>query len=318
MLLGLRPRRATCRGFSLIELITSCAILMVIVGGILSVVSSNELITARTEQQSDMYENVRGAAELMEQEIGQAGLASLPSTTLSAAVTFSATAQSVNVSSTTSMFVGENVIVDAGTKEELVALTAVTSTAMSGIFSNSHASGASVTALGVFPNGVVVPGSTDGSTSVAGAGTSVLNIFGDVNSDGSLVYVRYTCNTSTTPGTLTRSVTTITPGVNTIGTAQTLLSTLVPNPSSTAYPTGVPCFQYTTFTNATSGKSYVTNVSVTLSARTLNPDPQTNQYLTMTKSFLDMSPRNILAGFELDNASVTNRLQATPPNVLLY
>ena len=131
MLLGLRPCRATCRGFSLVELLTSCAILMVIVGGIISVVSSNELISARTEQQSDMYENVRGAAELMEQEIGQAGLVSLPSSTLSAAVTSSGTAQSASVSSTTSMFVGEKVLVDAGTKEELVALTAVTSTSIS-------------------------------------------------------------------------------------------------------------------------------------------------------------------------------------------
>jgi Tfp pilus assembly protein PilW len=310
MLLGLRPCRATCRGFSLVELLTSCAILMVIVGGIISVVSSNELISARTEQQSDMYENVRGAAELMEQEIGQAGLVSLPSSTLSAAVTSSGTAQSASVSSTTSMFVGEKVLVDAGTKEELVALTAVTSTSISGIFTISHASGASIAALGVYPNGVVVPGTTDGSTSVAEPGSSVLNMFGDINSDGSLVYIRYTCNTSTTPGTLTRSVTTITPGVNTIGTAQTLLSTLVPNPS------GAACFQYTTTT--VSGQSFVTNVAVTLSARTLNLDPQTNQYLTMTKSFLDMSPRNINAAFELANASISNRLQATPPNVLLY
>jgi hypothetical protein len=31
-----------------------------------------------------------------------------------------------------------------------------------------------------------------------------------------------------------------------------------------------------------------------------------------------LSPRNVLAGFELGNAGLTTRLQAQPPNVSLY
>jgi len=310
---GLRPFASKCAGFTLLEMMVSMVILSLIVGGLISALSSSEQSYARTELGSDMYENVRSVAELMAQEIGQAGLVSLPTTTLSSAVAANAAAQAVNVSQTASMYVGEQLLVDAGSaNEELVTLTAVASTTMSGIFKNAHASGASVTVLGAFPSGIVPVGATDGSTSVAEPGKSVLNIYGDINSDGSLVYIRYTCDTSATPGTLTRSVTTITPGVNTIAAAQTLLSTLIPNPG------GTPCFQYTSYPVGTPSNTYVTNVGLTISVQSLARDPQTQAYLTMTKSFLDLSPRNVLAGFELGNAGLTTRLQAQPPNVSAY
>ena len=253
-----------------------------------------------------MYENVRGVAELMAQEIGQAGLVNLPATTLSAAVSVNALAQAVNISSTNSMFVGEQVLVDAGTNnEELVTLTAVTAATMTGIFGKPHAAGVPINVLGVFPNGVVPPGMTDGSTA------NVLNIFGDINSDSTLTYVRYTCAPGTTnaPGTLTRSVTTIAPNVDTISVSQTLLSTVVGG-------AGAVCFQYTT--TAAAGFTFVTNVGFTLSVQATRPDPQTGVYPQMTESFFNLTPRNILAGLELANAGITNRLQATPANVLVY
>jgi Tfp pilus assembly protein PilW len=313
------PRRSGARdsGLSLLELMASIAVLLVIMGGLVTVIDSSQRSYLRTELKSDMYENVRGVAELMEQEIGQAGLASLPSPgpTLTAAVVALAQAQTVNVSSTTSMFGGEQLLVDAGaTNEELVTLSAtgVTATTVTAIFSKTHAAGTPISVLGVFPNGIVAPGTTDGSTSVAEPGVSVLNLFGDINGDGSLVYVRYTCDTSKTPGTLTRSVTTITPGVNTIGPSQVLLSTLIPNPSGTA------CLQYTT--NTVGAYTFVTNVGITLSVQATKPDRQTGQYPTMTKSFLNLSPRNISAGYEWASAypSNTTRLQATPANVVAY
>jgi prepilin-type N-terminal cleavage/methylation domain-containing protein len=310
--LGFRTSRAKCGGFSLVELMVSMLVLGVIMGAVVSALSTSEEVYSTTELQSDMYENVRGAAELMEQEVGQAGLLTLPPSTLTTAAAIGT--NSPTVSSTASMFVGEQVLVDAGSgKEELVSLAApLTSTAITATFTIAHASGAPITVLGSFPNGVVVPGTTDGSTLANEPGVSVLNLFGDINSDGTLVYVRYTCDTSVTPGTLTRSVTTITPGNNTINAAQTLLSTLIPNPNNT------PCFQYTQYTAGAAGTPVVTNVGLTISVQSLKPDPHTGQYLKMTKSFLDLSPRNVLAAFELANAALTTRLQPTPPNVLLY
>jgi hypothetical protein len=285
-----------------------------------------------------MYENVRAVAELMAQEIGQAGLVDLPSgATLSGAVTNSATAQTVAVSSTTSMYAGEILLVDTATNEEPVTIVSLTSTSINGIFASNHASGAVIHAIGVAPNGIVSPSSsatTPGGvscvtiptgvtyTATDGSTCNVLNIWGDLNSDGTLVYVRYTCNTTTTPGTLTRSVTTITPGVNTTSTAQTLLSTVIPNPPSSA-PT--PCFQFDLSTQQVTVNGVVTNtyymianIGLTISVRTLKPDPITGQYLTMTKSFLDLSPRNILAGYEQANWGDSSRLQNQPPNVSLY
>jgi prepilin-type N-terminal cleavage/methylation domain-containing protein len=303
--LGLRLSPATCGGFSLLELMVSMAVLSVIAGGIVSAVSSSTQTYKRTELKSDMYENVRGVAELMAQEIGQAGLVSLPASTLGTAVTASATAQTVTVSSTTSMFVNEQVLVDAGTNEELVTLSNVTATTITTIFGKPHAAAAPINALGAFPAGIVPPGTTDGSTA------NVLNLFGDINADGSLVYVRYTCTpgTTTAPGTLTRSVTTITPGVDTSSASQSLLSTVVGG-------TGAVCFQYTTA--SASGFTFVTNVGFTLSVQATRPDPQNGVYPQMTKSFLNLAPRNVLAGLELANAGITNRLQATPANVLAY
>jgi prepilin-type N-terminal cleavage/methylation domain-containing protein len=305
---GRRPS-SICGGFSLIELIVSTAILLIISGGIVTAISTSQQTYSRTEVKSAMYENVRGVAELMAQEIGQAGLVSLPATTISAAVTSSAVAQNVTVSSTTSMYLGEALLVDAGASEELVTLTNLTSTTITAICSKSHAVGAPITALGAFPYGIVTPGTTDGSTG------TVLNLLGDINGDGTLVYVRYTCTTGTTaaPGTLTRSVTTITPGVNTLSASQNLLTTLVANPA----PLGTTCFQYTT-QPAVAGYTFTTGVGITLSVQTTSPDPQTNQYLTMTKSFLNLSPRNVLTAYELAGAGITSRLQATPANVTVY
>ena len=370
-------------GFSLLELMASVAILMVIMAAIFSVISYYQKTYGTTALKADMYENVRGVIELMAQEIGQAGLVNLPpppsSPTLSAAVIASGTAQAVNVSSTTSMFVGEKLLVGTGASEELVSVTALNTAAnqMTGVFTKAHASGAPINVLGVFHNGVMA----------SSTGTQ-LRLFGDINADGSLLYVHYDCDNSTTPGTLTRSVTTVTPSVSSSSAGQTLLSTLIANPG------GTPCFQYTaqlptsaqtlgtgngaltTFSgtvtpapfssgslavvagsvfgldngsgsivgtgvlsgtvnyttgavsvtfgaapaNGTAvqvGQSYITNVAVTLSVRTTQVDPQTKAYLTMTKSFLNLTPRNILAGLELANVPFTDRLQPRPPNLPL-
>jgi type II secretory pathway pseudopilin PulG len=310
--LGLRSRRTSGAGFSLLELLVSITVLVVISGGVLSVIGFYQKSFGRTEARSDMDENVRGVAELMTQEIGQAGLVSLPASTLSSAVVPTTLAQTVNVSSTTSMFVDEQLLVDAGNSEELVTVLNVTATTIKAIFANAHAIGAPINALGVFPSGIVPPGTVDGSTA------NVLNIFGDINADGSLVYVRYTCTpgTSAAPGTLTRSVTTIVPGVNTIGASQTLLSTVIGG-------AGLACFQYTT--QGAAGYTFVTNVGFTLSVQATRPDPLTLQYSQMTKSFLNLAPRNVMAGLEGATASppATNRLQpalpaTAPANVLVY
>jgi prepilin-type N-terminal cleavage/methylation domain-containing protein len=302
------PCRAVVSGFTLLEMLVSLAVLSVIMGGVVTAISTAEQTYARTGTKTDMYENVRGVAELMAQEIGQAGLVNLPPTTINAATIVGAT--TATLSATTSLYVGERIQIDGGPEEETVVISAITSPSItfSPALAQIHSVGDPIAAIGSFPSGIVSTTATDPSSA------TTLNLFGDINGDGTLVYVRYVCTVGTTaaPGTLTRSVTTITPGVNTIAASQTLLNTVIG-------PAG-GCFQYVQQPESSTGTAYtfVTSVGFTVSVQATVPDPQTGQYATMTKSFLNLSPRNVAAGYEQSAAKVALRLQAAPPNVSLY
>jgi prepilin-type N-terminal cleavage/methylation domain-containing protein len=295
------------RAFTLIEFMVSVAILAVITGAVFALIANQGQVFGTTQLKGDMYNGIRGAAELMAQEIGQAGLVGLPSPSPTLACTSgtncpvgNGTSQTVPVSSVTSMFVGEMLLIDAGAAQEQVTITALNTTAntLTAVFNNTHSTGIPINVLGVFSQGVM-------TSSTA----TQLRLFGNVNADGSLVYIHYDCNLTTTPGTLTRSITTVTPSVTQSNASQTVLNNLISNPNST------PCFQYITTTAG--GLTFVTNVAVTLSVQTAAPDPVTHAYLTMTKSYLDLTPRNVLVGVELAGAGITNRLQPTPSNLPL-
>src|SRR5262245_49463134 len=121
---SLRARIGSQNGFSLPELAVATAILLTISSmvttALLQMTNQQKTIWNRTE----MHSGVRSATELLQQEVGQAGRVSLP-----AAVTLTnpvATgAQTVTVSSTSNMFVGEQLTIDAGSNEETVAVTAI-------------------------------------------------------------------------------------------------------------------------------------------------------------------------------------------------
>lgn len=290
-----------CRGFSLLEVMASLGILSLITGAVFSLMAGHQKVAHTEHLKDDMYQSLRGVAELMTQEVGQAGLVSLPSNpqpTLAAAVAPGPMEQTVPVSSLASMFVGQKLLIDSGPSEELVTLTAVSASPaqITGVFGKIHASGAGIKVLGVFPAGVM-PSST----------ATQLRIFGDILADGSLVYVRYDCDPVV--GTLTRSITTIDPWTTLANDADVLLTNLIPNPGGTA------CFEITTASVGTD--TFVTNVAITLSVRTSVPDPQTGTNLTFTKSLRNLAPRNLLIGLELANVPQTTRLQPTPPNLPL-
>ena len=286
-------------GFSMLELLVSLTVLLIVAAITLAALNSTQRLYTSQQTQSDMHAGLRGAFELMTQEIGQAGALTSDVKTLTPTIHSGASAQNVAISSTTSIFIGEKLTVDTGGSQEIVAVTDIGSNQISAIFTKDHSGGALVVARGVFPQGVL---SSSTSTS--------LKLFGDINADGSLVYVQYDCDT--TGGTLTRSITTIAPGVTTRNASQTLLTNLIANPS------GTPCFQYASAVNA-SGYTFIPSVGISLTVQTSQRDPQTGAFVTMTKSFSNLSSRNILAGLTLAQATpaVTNRLQATPPGLPL-
>lgn len=296
----LRRLRRMQSGVSLLELIGSMAIMLIISGGVFSALSFYQKNYQRAQLTVDMHDTLRGAVGLMAQEIGQAGLLSSTSTqvtTLGAAASGSATAQSVAFNSASNIFVGEKLLVDTASNQELVSVTAVSSNNVTAIFQRNHNAGAAVNALGLFPQGIL-------STSTA----NQLQLVGDINGDGTLVYVEYNCNNQAPgPGTLTRSITPINAASK--NPSSILLDAIMPNPG------GTPCFQYPSPLPTAAGFTFVPQVAVTLTAQSSSLDPVTGTYLTITKQALNLVPRNVQMGLTMANGGVTTTLQPAPPSV---
>jgi hypothetical protein len=291
------------------EMLVSISILIVISGIVMTAMSQMLKNQGTVMNRSETHANVRAATEFLQQEIGQAGRVALPgAVTLTAAV--SAGSNSVAVTSVNSMFVGEQLLIDGGGSQETVTVTAINvgSSTITAAFSNAHASGAIVQAHGAFASGIV-PTTTNGSTA------SVLKLYGDINDDGNLYYVEYTCDT--TNGFLYRNAINMTtnlpagtsPAKPSNGAGNVLLNNVQPNPASAA------CFVY--LQQMVGGNTYVTNVAITLTVQTQLKDPTTNQYQLETKALLNVSPRNIFDVWELASAGAgtSPRIQPMPVTV---
>jgi len=291
-------RLSQSKGFSLIEMLVSLAVMLIVSGAAFYAMNFAQKQYGSQQLQADMHAGLRGAFEVMTQEIGQAGSLNLTPTTITpSAVTLgSSTAQTVGIGSAANVFVGEVLTVDAGSNQELVTVQGVSQSAnqITGVFGKPHIVGAPVVALGSFPGGIL-------NTSTA----TSLQLFGDLNADGTLVFVQYDCNTAT--NTLTRSSTVLASGVTAKNTPQILLSDLVANPGGTACFVPGAASTAAGFTN-----SFITNVTITLTVRTNRIDPTTGQYITMTKSLFNLAPRNIVAALNLAQSGNTGLLQPNP------
>jgi type II secretory pathway pseudopilin PulG len=286
-------------GYSMIELLVSLAVLMIISGtvmdGVLRLTRTNQTVANRSE----MHAGVRNVTALLQQEVGQAGRVTLP-----AGLTIAGTIDSSNytASSTVGMYIGEQLVIDTGDKEETVEITAIDTNAktITGSFFNPHNVGAPISVLGGFAQGVVPPSATDGST------PSILKIFGDINGTGSMVYIQYECDINA--GRLYRRSMAFDAGAKPAVTPdQTLLNNLVSNPDNT------DCFTYQEA--VANGQNYVVDVAITLTVQTPARDPVTGLYQKETKALLNVSPRNVFNVWQLAGLGITNRVQPTPPSV---
>ena len=297
-------------GFSLPELLLATALTLLVSGtvtqGLMQMTKAQKTIWNRAE----MHSGVRSATELLQQEVGQAGRVSLPAA-ISTTSAIAAGGRTVTVGSVTGLFAGEILVVGAGAASESVSLAAIDASTKTLTIDNTgtgsgtgaylvHASGTPISVYGGFAAGIVPTTTTNGST------TSKLKLFGDVNSDGNMVYIEYTCDTAN--GKLLRNTMAWNAGTKTAATdAQILLSNIVANPA------GTPCFTYQQQVVGTN--TYVTDVAITLTVQTQQKDPITQAYQYETKALLNVSPRNVFEVWELASQGASDRVQPTPASI---
>jgi prepilin-type N-terminal cleavage/methylation domain-containing protein len=320
-------------GFNLAELLIAMAVMLLISGAATTALLKMGSTQATIWNRTQMHSGIRGATEVLQQEVGQAGRIALPaSVTLTAPVTAAASVSSPTVSSASGIFVGEKLTIDAGcydtsvtpciSRQEVVTVMACTSStnsactnsgteSITATFANLHASGVNVHALGGFHAGIVPESTPNGSTE------SVLKLFGDINGDGTMMYVEYSitpaCLCSTTPcsgtGNLYRNSMAWNTGTKLAASAsQILLSNITANPNSTK------CFTYQP-TTAVNTRIYVTDVAITLTVQTQVIDPITKAYQKETKALLNVTPRNVYNTWQLASLGYIDRVQETPPTI---
>jgi prepilin-type N-terminal cleavage/methylation domain-containing protein len=311
-------------GFSLVEMMIATGLLLVIssivTSALLQMTNHQQTIWNRTE----MHSGVRGATELLQQEVGQAGRVTLPGATgavtltlpiVTAAGTVCAPGVPVTatVSSTLGMFVGEWLTTLDGDAAETVAITSIPSaTTITACFTQSHlAATTTLRALGGFSSGIVAPSVANGST------TNKLKLYGDINGDGTMVYIEYYCDNGDpgTAGTFNLYRNVVQPFVP-FGTAaavkppfdnsMVLLSNIHPNPPD-AGGVARACFIYQEPT-----PGMVLDVAVTLTVWSQSRDPITKQFQTETKALLNVSPRNVFFTWEFAGLNYMNRIQPMP------
>jgi hypothetical protein len=290
------------RGSSLAELVISAGVTSVVsgvmVGGMMNLSTTHSAIANRTE----LHAGVRGAIELLQHEVSQAGRIQLPAPVTLASAVATTGPQTVNVTSAADLFPGELLDIDAGPNQETVALTNVdpVNNQITANFIAVHALNAPVMVQGGFASGIVPTTYQNGSTG------TVLKIFGDIDGDGHLKYIEYTCNTQT--GYLYRNAMSFSAATKTVvASGHVLLNNIRPNPGNTA------CFVYQQ--KNVGNTVFVVDVAVTLTLQTQFMDPTTKQYLTETKALLNVSPRNVFDTWKLASLGNISRLQPMPPSV---
>jgi len=256
------------------------------------------------------------------------------------------------------LYEGEWVTVDTGLARETVQLTCVagpgqcpgTSNVWKATFNWPHptvpGTPVPVSVQGAFSSGIVppavpaVPGALPnvppgyagypmfpaaypfGNAPAKGSSGNVLKLFGDVNGDGNMVYVEYTCvqGTQAAPGFLYRNQVPWTANAMPPNDpSMVVLTGVLQNPNN-ANGNPVPCFTYQLQTRggvnaAANDLAFVTDVAVTLTVQTPNKDPQAGIFQTETKALLNVSPRNVYDAWLSGTLDYTNRIQPMPLNL---
>jgi hypothetical protein len=208
-------------------------------------------------------------------------------------------------------------VIDTGDQEETVAVTSLvpSTKTFTGTFFHTHdptrPEPVQVRVAGAYASGIVPTTYTCAGANCGSTGT-LLKLYGDINDDGNMMYIRYWCDT--TGGNLYRDAVSFTAAsvtaLTSLPSSTVVLPNITFNPPDPGTTVNAPCFKYQQQT--VGPDTYVTDVSVTLTVQTQNLDPQTHVFQQETKALLNVSPRNIFEGWQLAGSSVTNRIQPIP------
>jgi prepilin-type N-terminal cleavage/methylation domain-containing protein len=335
-------------GFSLVELLVAMTVMLLISGAAVTAILKLSTTQSTIWNRTQMHSGIRGATEVLQQEVGQAGRLALVSGSATcvnntAAPCLNAPVSSANlntpftvaVTSICGMFIGQKLAVDVAGFQETVTISqinggtadptstqcpsgsTITAGNIQATFVQPHNQYAPLQALGGFIQGVI-PFYAAPSSIANGSTEAVLKLFGDINADGNMVYVEYsvspacictsTCASSTTTGNLYRNSMSWNSATKTPASASQILLGNVAQ-----NPNGSACFTYQE--KQVGADWYVTDVAVTLTVQTQILDPVTKSFQKETKALLNVSPRNVFNTWELANDSYTDRNQGTPATI---
>lgn len=330
------------QGFTLIEMLVSLAVFLVVAGGVIGALMTSQKSHRRSEISVSLEQNMRAALELMAQEVSQAGLQpsgvdadglGLPLATVTASsctggskicISTTGTPTWVTLTTVTGLYVGEWVRVDANPGPDCYTSAScewvqildidTSGSRISAQFQHTHAAqtiGSTtyptpVYGMGTYPQGILPAGTTTSGGSTA----TQLEIFGDLNGAGNSFYlVKYTCPAAA-GGSFTRTVYNI--GAKTVSQVGQPTN-LIDNVASCTftYPSTLPTVSVPAC-DGSSSESVITSVGVSITAQSKMPDPQTGQIIQITKSYLNIQPRNIVAALNASTGTVANELQSNP------
>ena len=334
-------------GFSILELLVATALLLIVSAIVTTALTQMTSAQKTVWNRTEMHSGVRGATELLQQEVGQAGRISLSATvSLNAAVTVPTSCDPADptwnqvTKAVVSRDANGNVVTLVnginplsgifatgggssahevlttldGDRQETVKIASVDAagSTITACFTKVHDSGTVLAPMGGFATGVIPP------TGIAnGSSATVLKMYGDINGDGNMVYVEYTCDATITHNLYRNVMAFNAASKPPLTNSHILLSNIVPNPVEPGTTVEKPCFTYqtSTITVGATPFTFVLDVAITLTVQTQQVDPVTKAYQTETKALLNVSPRNVFNAWALAGMSYTDRIQSTPVSV---
>jgi len=338
-----RRTNPNSRGFTLLELMIGMAVFLVISGAVLVGMSTLQANYRRAEMYTTMEQRLRATMELMAQEIGQAGL---QASTIEGANTegdagtkapYSLVAnivagnpETANLSTASNMsvfaaYVGQWMQV-TGANAEPIQVANVSGTNIQANFGHPHSSGTALYPMGVFPHGILAGSTGDPSVSPSTGIGSKLAMYGEIMGNGNGLWaVEYQCPSSY-PGSLVRKQWNLA-SVSTTGTSYNLIDNVTA--CYFCWPSGTPgsggetyagCPQNgstpqpVTLLNCSTGSctySIITQVGFTVTVSenvTLSNTTSTTQTITVSKSYSNIQPRNLITANNILTAACNSAI----------